>query len=260
MWFRRRILPSTWFNLRYSLYRVLSSIPLLSLSLDLLFIFELQQAIYPWTGLNSMRSTSTNLSRTSKWCRTCSNQKRLIRSEELLFHSCRKEPTCKLITAYPSGKIGEMQDAVSLVYAWDARTWDMTRLIRDNLEFLQWMKRFWDSNYGGQGYDAVARRKGAPADPPATIAPLSTGRNSSSGSNSLGVGPRSGGRTPLGNRAGSTQPSEAVHQLQNQLKEMQTHLEGLEKERDFYFSKVSRTNYRFSSILTAITSYETSKF
>jgi len=110
--------------------------------------------------------------------------------------------------------------------------------MQDNLEFLQWMKRFWDSNYGGQGYDAVARRKGAPADPPATIAPLSTGRNSSSGSNSLGVGPRSGGRTPLGNRAGSTQPSEAVHQLQNQLKEMQTHLEGLEKERDFYFSKL----------------------
>ena len=123
----------------------------------------------------------------------------------------------------------------------------MTRLIRDNLEFLQWLKRFWDSNYGGQGYDAVARRKGAPADPPATIAPLSTGRNSSSGSNSLGVGPRSGGRTPLGNRAGSTQPGEAVHQLQTQLKEMQTHLEGLEKERDFYFSKVSPTNYRFLS-------------
>lgn len=45
-------------------------------------------------------------------------------------------------------------------------------LFRDNLEFLQWVKRFWDANYGGQGYDPVARRKGAPADPPATIAPL----------------------------------------------------------------------------------------
>ena len=131
----------------------------------------------------------------------------------------------------------------------------MTRLIRDNLEFLQWMKRFWDSNYGGQGYDASARRKGAPADPPATIAPLSTGRNSSSGSNSLGVGARSGGRTPLGQRAGSTQPSEAVHQLQ--LKEMRTHLEGLEKERDFYFSKVSSSSHRLSSTLMVNTSYET---
>jgi len=110
--------------------------------------------------------------------------------------------------------------------------------MQDNLEFLQWMKRFWDSNYGGQGYDAAARRKGAPTDPPATIAPLSTGRSSSSGSNSLGVGPRSGGRTPLGHRTGSAQPSEVVHQLQTQLKEMQTHLEGLEKERDFYFAKL----------------------
>jgi len=110
--------------------------------------------------------------------------------------------------------------------------------MQDNLEFLQWMKRFWDSNYGGQGYDAAARRKGAPTDPPATIAPLSTGRSSSSGSNTLGVASRPGGRTPLGHRAGPTQPSEVVHQLQNQLKEMQTHLEGLEKERDFYFAKL----------------------
>ncbi|KAM6493807.1 Calponin homology domain containing protein [Amanita muscaria] len=111
--------------------------------------------------------------------------------------------------------------------------------MQDNLEFLQWMKRFWDSNYGGHGYDASARRKGAPADPPATIAPLSTGRSSSSGSNHLGVSVRAGGgKTPVGHRAGSAQPNEAVQQLQAQIKEMQTHLEGLEKERDFYFAKL----------------------
>ena len=45
-------------------------------------------------------------------------------------------------------------------------------LCRDNLEFLQWIKRFWDTNFGGQGYDPVARRRGAPTDTPATIAPL----------------------------------------------------------------------------------------
>jgi RP/EB family microtubule-associated protein len=110
--------------------------------------------------------------------------------------------------------------------------------MQDNLEFLQWMKRYWDGNYGGQGYEAIARRKGAPADPPATIAPLSTGRSSSSGSNHLGVSARAGGRTPVGHRAGSTQPNETVQQLQTQLKDMQTHLEGLEKERDFYFAKL----------------------
>lgn len=64
---------------------------------------------------------------------------------------------------------------------------------RDNLEFLQWIKRFWDQNYGGQPYDPVARRKGAPTDTPATVAPIS--------SNRLGTATaagRAGGRTPVG--------------------------------------------------------------
>jgi len=29
---------------------------------------------------------------------------------------------------------------------------------QDNLEFLQWMKKFWDTYYSGNAYDAVARR------------------------------------------------------------------------------------------------------
>jgi RP/EB family microtubule-associated protein len=31
---------------------------------------------------------------------------------------------------------------------------------QDNLEFLQWMKRFFDIKYNGADYDAVNRRKG----------------------------------------------------------------------------------------------------
>jgi len=102
--------------------------------------------------------------------------------------------------------------------------------MQDNLEFLQWLKRFWDSNYGGQPYDAVGRRKGAPMEPPATVAPISA----------LSVaGGRAGGRTPVGGfRSGSSQSNEAVSQLQAQVKELSTHLEGLEKERDFYFEKL----------------------
>lgn len=62
----------------------------------------------------------------------------------------------------------------------------LTITCRDNLEFLQWIKRFWDQNYGGHEYDAVARRKGAPMEPPATIAPLTAARSgSSSGEYSL---------------------------------------------------------------------------
>ena len=68
------------------------------------------------------------------------------------------------------------------------------------------------------------------------MAPLSTGR--ATGGGGLGVGGRSGGKTPVGgHRTGSAQP-ELVLNLQAQLREMSTHLEGLEKERDFYFSKV----------------------
>jgi len=100
------------------------------------------------------------------------------------------------------------------------------------------MKRFWDSNYGGQPYDAINRRKGAPTDIPATIAPIPSA--SARAAAALNVAPsRSGGKTPVGgHRSASTQP-EAVTALHAQVREMSQHLEGLEKERDFYFAKVS---------------------
>ncbi|KAI0312250.1 calponin homology domain-containing protein [Amylostereum chailletii] len=108
--------------------------------------------------------------------------------------------------------------------------------MQDNLEFLQWIKRFWDQNYGGQAYDAAARRRGQPTDTPATIAPLAP-----SGGGARGTSVRSGGKTPVGgHRSGSAAAvqHEQVINLQAQLKEMSAHLEGLEKERDFYFAKL----------------------
>ncbi|KAI5120451.1 hypothetical protein M0805_008498 [Coniferiporia weirii] len=115
--------------------------------------------------------------------------------------------------------------------------------MQDNLEFLQWIKRFWDANYGGQGYDAVARRNGAPTDTPATIAPIGGGLRSSSGPGAGHAAARAGGgRTPVGGpRAASAtaHANEAItQQLRAQLAEMSAHLEGLEKERDFYFAKL----------------------
>ena len=102
---------------------------------------------------------------------------------------------------------------------------------------MQWMKRFWDTNFPGHAYDPVARRRGQPTDTPATLAPISGARTT----NTPGLGGRSGGKTPIsGHRAGSAGGAshEQVLGLQAQLKEMSTHLEGLEKERDFYFAKV----------------------
>lgn len=109
--------------------------------------------------------------------------------------------------------------------------------MQDNLEFLQWIRRFWDSNFPGTEYDAVARRKGVALEPPATVAPLTTAKTGSAGS--LHPGSRAGGKTPIGGyRSSSTQPNEAVLHLQAQVKELSGHLEGLEKERDFYFEKL----------------------
>ncbi|KAI0056388.1 hypothetical protein BV25DRAFT_1832268 [Artomyces pyxidatus] len=112
--------------------------------------------------------------------------------------------------------------------------------MQDNLEFLQWIKRFWDSNYGGHAYDAVARRRGQATDTPATIAPLAPTRGAGGAGLSAGAG-RSGGKTPVsGHRSGSSaaMQHEQVLNLQAQLKEVSSHLEGLEKERDFYFAKL----------------------
>ena len=144
--------------------------------------------------------------------------------------------------AYPCREAGQVQDAVrphALLPEVTRADHPFYHSRRDNLEFLQWIKRFWDTNYGGQGYDPVARRRGVPTDTPATIAPLAPSARATGGGGLHAGGARAGGRTPVsGHRAGSTQPNEALQNLQTQLREMNAHLEGLEKERDFYFAKV----------------------
>lgn len=188
-----------------------------------------------------MRSMNMSSLRTLKSFKMSSEHTRSTR--RVLFHICVGVVSgsyLTIITANTGGKAGEMQDAVC-DSNFDGHTLISPHTHRDNLEFLQWAKRFWDQSYGGQGYDAVARRRGAPTDTPATIAPLAPSR----GAATLGTGGvRTGGRTPVGgHRAGSTQPNEAVQNLQAQVREMSAHLEGLEKERDFYFTKVGSTLY-----------------
>ncbi|KAJ7098518.1 calponin homology domain-containing protein [Mycena belliarum] len=104
--------------------------------------------------------------------------------------------------------------------------------MQDNLEFLQWIKKFWDANWSGEAYDAVARRRGAPADPPATLAPVPRGKTP--------VGGAVRGKTPVGGARSHTPTASAaqLQALQGQVRELTTHLEGLEKERDFYFEKL----------------------
>jgi RP/EB family microtubule-associated protein len=102
--------------------------------------------------------------------------------------------------------------------------------MQDNLEFLQWTKKFWDQYYPGGDYDAVGRRKGGALPAGGGTAPRAAS----------GAARRPGGTTPTtGPRAGGVKAggaaSAALQQENNTLKET---VVGLERERDFYFSKL----------------------
>lgn len=104
--------------------------------------------------------------------------------------------------------------------------------MQDNLEFLQWTKRFWDQNFPGGDYDALARRKGAgvgaaPAMPPTTRAAPAARRPAGT---TAGAVPRTSSRQ-AGGGAGSVV-------LQRENAELKETVIGLERERDFYFSKL----------------------
>lgn len=106
--------------------------------------------------------------------------------------------------------------------------------MQDNLDFLQWTKRFWDQYYPGGDYDAVARRKGAgsvggPAGGGAAPRAAATGARRTGGTTPT-TGPRVGSRA-----GGAGAGSAALQQENNTLKET---VVGLERERDFYFSKL----------------------
>ncbi|KAK6529181.1 hypothetical protein TWF281_008366 [Arthrobotrys megalospora] len=101
--------------------------------------------------------------------------------------------------------------------------------MQDNLEFLQWMKRYWDANFPGGEYDAVARRKGqGMTAAPAAAAPRSATAPKARGTTPQVTGQRT--RTPLGSAS-----TTALHAEIASLKES---VGGLERERDFYFSKL----------------------
>ncbi|XP_020815223.1 microtubule-associated protein RP/EB family member 1 isoform X2 [Drosophila serrata] len=143
---------------------------------------------------------------------------------------------------------------------------------QDNFEFLQWFKKFFDANYDGRDYDASAVREGAPMGfgsgavkslpgtgssgvassyrraPPATTRPSATTSAvkptaSKVISRTNNVAPAS--RVTTGatgtvkkNDSGSSVSNQQIEEMSNQVMEMRINLEGLEKERDFYFSKL----------------------
>ncbi|KAG2203472.1 hypothetical protein INT47_008199 [Mucor saturninus] len=124
--------------------------------------------------------------------------------------------------------------------------------LQDNLEFMQWVKRFWDQNYPGGEYDALGRRKGLGSVPTGAATGNRSSTTTSHASTTSGrVSSAAGGakkatKTPAsrsvsrGGRASVLDNHSAtmIIDLNKQIAELKLTVDGLEKERDFYFGKL----------------------
>lgn len=130
---------------------------------------------------------------------------------------------------------------------------------QDNLDFIQWFKKFFDANYDGKEYDPVQARQGQdaipPPDPGEQIFNLPKKSHQAASSPTAGA-TRASATTPK-SMTPSSRPSSAkkipapsapakgekelevqVIQLNEQVNTLKLALEGVEKERDFYFGKL----------------------
>jgi RP/EB family microtubule-associated protein len=138
---------------------------------------------------------------------------------------------------------------------------DVARLVKgkfqDNLEMLQWMKHFFDTHYGGQAYDARARREEAKAQykkghkhagtgikkPAGDDAPAPKAAAAPRVAAAAAAAPKAAVR-PAASKAAApkaaAKPKAAAAdsgdaaELTSQLSKLTVTIEGLEKERNFY--------------------------
>lgn len=108
--------------------------------------------------------------------------------------------------------------------------------MQDNLEFLQWTKKFWDQYFPGDDYDALARRKAGPGGASTGSAAGSRAGATSAARRAGGTTPSGGSRLGVGKAVGGGGAASAALQAEN--KQLKETVVGLERERDFYFSKL----------------------
>ncbi|XP_029352076.1 microtubule-associated protein RP/EB family member 3-like [Echeneis naucrates] len=109
---------------------------------------------------------------------------------------------------------------------------------QDNFEFLQWFKKFFDANYDGKEYDPLLSRQGQEGTPPPpNPGPMRTSPTAPKTvptpqrQINLAVGRR---HAPVTRNGGDAE----LIELNQQLLDLKLTVDGLEKERDFYFGKL----------------------
>ncbi|MFT7810768.1 microtubule-associated protein RP/EB family member 3 isoform X1 [Arapaima gigas] len=114
---------------------------------------------------------------------------------------------------------------------------------QDNFEFVQWFKKFFDANYDGKDYDPLLARQGQEVTPSpnpvpqrtSPTAPKNTPANPRAINNTSAIGMR---KNPHISRNGGSEADPQIMELNQQLLDLKLTVDGLEKERDFYFSKL----------------------
>ncbi|XP_075716887.1 microtubule-associated protein RP/EB family member 3 isoform X2 [Rhinoderma darwinii] len=127
---------------------------------------------------------------------------------------------------------------------------------QDNFEFVQWFKKLFDANYDGKDYDPLLARQGqdvAPAPNPGDQGfnkakkPIVTSvpqRTSPTGPKTMQPLARLQNtshpvrKNPPITRNGGSELDSQIIELNQQLVDLKLTVDGLEKERDFYFSKL----------------------
>ncbi|KAJ1401630.1 EB1, C-terminal [Sesbania bispinosa] len=128
---------------------------------------------------------------------------------------------------------------------------EVSRLVKgrplDNLEFLQWLKRYCDSVNGGimnENYNPVERRSKGGKDRNVkslkSSKSLQTNAMNNSGSGDTLIPNRTSGPKQLRSSggAGGANSSAEIQALSKQVTDLKLSVDLLEKERDFYFSKL----------------------
>ncbi|XP_036080290.1 microtubule-associated protein RP/EB family member 3 isoform X2 [Rousettus aegyptiacus] len=129
---------------------------------------------------------------------------------------------------------------------------------QDNFEFIQWFKKFFDANYDGKEYNPLLARQGQDVAPPPNpgdqifnkskklIGTAVPQRTSPTGPKNMQTSGRLSNvappcilrKNPPSARNGGHETDAQILELNQQLLDLKLTVDGLEKERDFYFSKL----------------------